>query len=223
MHAEAPERGKGKSFRTVALALAGIAGTLAGAPLMRRVLSARFRAPAAPPLPRTGPADAAAGAAAECPGRRRFLARVSMAAGGLAAAMVGVPFVGFVFRPGRAAGPVWRDVGRLDDFVLGQTVKVDYLDAAPLPWAGFAAETAAWLRRDGTDDLVAFTIYCTHTGCPVRWDEGAQLFLCPCHGGSFYRDGAVASGPPPSPLVRYPVRVRDGVVEIQTVPIPGRL
>ena len=146
-----------------------------------------------------------------------------MTAGALVAAMVGVPFAGFVFRPGRAAGPVWRDVGRLDDFALGKTVKVDYLDAAPLPWAGFAAETAAWLRRDGADRFVAFTIYCTHTGCPVRWDEGAQLFLCPCHGGSFYRNGAVASGPPPTPLVQYPVRVRDGVVEIQTLPIPGRL
>lgn len=162
-------------------------------------------------------------APAPCPGRRRFLARLALAAGSLAAALVGVPFLGFVFRPGRAAGPVWRDVGRLEDFALGATVRVNYLDPAPLPWAGFAAQTAAWLRRDGEADFVAFTVYCTHTGCPVRWDEGAQLFLCPCHGGSFYRDGGVASGPPPTPLVRYPVRVRDGLVEIQTVPIPGRL
>lgn len=222
MHAEAPERKSGKPFRNVAFALAGLVGTLAGAPLLRRLLNTRSPLPAAP-RSRPVPDRPAVAAPPECPGRRRFLARVSMAAGAVAATMVGVPFVGFVFRPGRGAGPVWRDVGRLDDFALGKTVKVDYLDAAPLPWAGFAAETAAWLRRDGADHFVAFTIYCTHTGCPVRWDEGAQLFLCPCHGGSFYRDGAVASGPPPSPLVRYPVRVRDGVVEIQTVPIPGRL
>lgn len=162
-------------------------------------------------------------APAPCPARRRFLARIALAAGSLAAAMVGVPFLGFVFRPGRAPGPVWRHVGRLEDFARGATVRVNYLDPAPLPWAGFAAQTAAWLRRDGDEDFVAFTVYCTHTGCPVRWDEGAQLFLCPCHGGSFYRDGGVASGPPPTPLVRYPVRVRDGLVEIQTVPIPGRL
>lgn len=220
MHAEAPDRGSGKPFRRMGLVLAAVAGTLA-APFLRRVLRGGTPGPATPGAapPDHGPHSRPA----ECPGRRRFLARISMAAGGLVAAMVGVPFAGFVFRPGRVAPRVWRDVGRLSDFVVGETVKVNYLDPAPLPWAGFAAETAAWVRRDGEDRFVAFTIYCTHTGCPVRWDQGAQLFLCPCHGGSFYRDGAVASGPPPTPLVQYPVRVRDGTVEIQTQPIPGRL
>jgi menaquinol-cytochrome c reductase iron-sulfur subunit len=43
--------------------------------------------------------------------------------------------------------------------------------------------------------------------------------MCPCHGGVYYEDGTVAVGPPPAPLARYPVRVRDGEVEIQTRPI----
>jgi menaquinol-cytochrome c reductase iron-sulfur subunit len=80
--------------------------------------------------------------------------------------------------------------------------------------------TAAWLRREGPDDFVALSYYCTHQGCAVRWLEGAQLFICPCHGGAFYRDGAVAAGPPPKPLERLPVRLRDGRVEISTAPIP---
>ena len=44
--------------------------------------------------------------------------------------------------------------------------------------------------------------------------------MCPCHGGVFYKDGRVASGPPPQPLATYPVRVRDGRVEILTSPLP---
>ena len=33
-------------------------------------------------------------------------------------------------------------------------------------------------------------------------------------------DGEVAAGPPPEALARYPVRVIDGQVEIETSPIP---
>jgi menaquinol-cytochrome c reductase iron-sulfur subunit len=44
--------------------------------------------------------------------------------------------------------------------------------------------------------------------------------MCPCHGGVFYKDGAVASGPPQKPLSEYPVRVENGQVEIRTSPVP---
>jgi menaquinol-cytochrome c reductase iron-sulfur subunit len=44
--------------------------------------------------------------------------------------------------------------------------------------------------------------------------------MCPCHVGVFYSDGTVAAGPPQHPLIRYPVRVNNGQVEIQSVPVP---
>ncbi len=78
----------------------------------------------------------------------------------------------------------------------------------------------AGLRRVSEDGFVAFSVHCTHLGCPVRWLPDAELFMCPCHGGVFYEDGRVASGPPPRPLVRYPVRVRGELVEILTSPVP---
>jgi menaquinol-cytochrome c reductase iron-sulfur subunit len=65
-----------------------------------------------------------------------------------------------------------------------------------------------------------FAVNCAHLGCPVRWFPQSSLFMCPCHGGAYYNDGRVAAGPPPRPLTRYQVRVRDGQVEIQTGPIP---
>ena len=75
------------------------------------------------------------------------------------------------------------------------------------------ANTAAWLRRNGEDQFVAFAMNCTHLGCPVHWLQDAGLFMCPCHGGVYYSDGQVAAGPPPHALFKYPVRIRDGEVE----------
>jgi menaquinol-cytochrome c reductase iron-sulfur subunit len=153
--------------------------------------------------------------------RRRFLSRVSLALSAAAAAIVGVPVVGFLFAPLLRRVPrEWRPVGRVADFAVGETVAVAFDDASPLPWAGVTARTAAWLRRDEGEGFTAFAVNCTHLGCPVRWIQGAELFLCPCHGGVFNKDGSVAAGPPPRPLTRYPVRVRGGRVEIQTAPTP---
>jgi menaquinol-cytochrome c reductase iron-sulfur subunit len=160
----------------------------------------------------------------DSPARRSFLVWVSAGAGGLAALLASLPFVGFLFAPMIRREPdVWRVVGSVEEFPIGTTQRVLLLDARPVPWAGFASRSAAWLRREAEAEFVAFSIHCTHTGCPVRWEEGAGLFLCPCHGGVFNRDGSVAAGPPPAPLERQPVRVRNGQVEIRTVgvPIPG--
>jgi menaquinol-cytochrome c reductase iron-sulfur subunit len=153
--------------------------------------------------------------------RRRFLARLSIAMGALAATVVGVPLVGFLLSPFlKGTQETWRNVGALDQFEIGATVQVSFLDASPLPWAGVTAQTAAWLRRNSKEDFTAFAVNCTHLGCPVRWLSDAGLFMCPCHGGVYYLDGAVAAGPPPKPLPKYPVRVRDGQVEIRTSPLP---
>lgn len=153
--------------------------------------------------------------------RRRFLSRISLGLSAAAGAIVGIPVVGFLVAPLlRRAPRVWRDVGRVDQFAVGETVAVTFEDASPLPWSGVTARTAAWLRRDDAATFTAFAVNCTHLGCPVRWVQSAELFLCPCHGGVFNRDGTVAAGPPPRPLTRYQVRVRDGQVEIQTAPTP---
>ena len=151
--------------------------------------------------------------------RRRLLARLGIFVGSVSAAIVGIPSIAFLLGL-RKAPEVWRSLGAAGSFQIGQTVEVSFLDSSPLPWSGVTAKTAAWLRRESAEQFIAFAINCTHLGCPVRWLPNADLFMCPCHGGVFYKDGAVASGPPPKPLVTYPVRVRDGMVEILTSPLP---
>ena len=153
--------------------------------------------------------------------RRRFLQKISYTAGGVTAALVGLPLVGFLFAPLFQQKPLfWRAVGDVSKFQVGETVVVTFEDASPLPWAGVTAHTAAWLRRVGDKEFVAFAINCSHLGCPVTWLPNAKLFMCPCHGGVYNADGSVAAGPPPQPLSQYPVRINQNQVEIRTTALP---
>ena len=40
--------------------------------------------------------------------------------------------------------------------------------------------------------FTAYSMYCTHLGCPIHWLPQADMFLCPCHGSAFYASGSVA-------------------------------
>lgn len=158
-------------------------------------------------------------------GRRKFLEKICIGLGGLCTAIIGIPSIGFIVGPLFEKIPErWCSVGKVDQFEIGKTVNVTILDASPLPWAGVTAKTAVWIRREHNDDptkeFIAFSVNCTHLGCPVRWMPDATLFLCPCHGGTYYADGEVAGGPPPKPLPRYPVRINNGVVEVKASPVP---
>lgn len=151
--------------------------------------------------------------------RRRLLMGVSIGAGGLVAAAVALPLIGFFLGPiYRKFPPVWRNVGPLDKFIIGATVQVDLLTSGGLPWDGPAQRIGAWLRRNNQDNFTVYSSKCTHLGCPVRWIPSAELFMCPCHGGVYFKDGDVAAGPPPQPLQQFPVRVLNGQVQVQWRP-----
>jgi menaquinol-cytochrome c reductase iron-sulfur subunit len=153
--------------------------------------------------------------------RRGFLEKISIGLGTLCAGILGIPLVGFVLAPlFRKTPEAWIPVGRASDFEIGKTVTVTLNDASPLPWAGVTARSAAWLRRVSEEEFQAFSAHCTHLGCPVRWLPDSELFMCPCHGGVFYKDGQVAAGPPPAPLVRYEVRLEKGEVQLKAAALP---
>lgn len=62
------------------------------------------------------------------------------------------------------------------------------------------------------DGLIALSPVCTHLGCLVNWDKNKGEFLCPCHGGKYDMEGVVKDGPPPAPLTRLPLEIKDGRV-----------
>ncbi len=153
--------------------------------------------------------------------RRSFLTKLSFTLGGFAAAAAAVPVVAALLNPLIVKKPkVWRRVGSADDFQTGDFKLVKYENADPKPWAGSTDRSAAWVRKDGDDQFTVFSVNCTHLGCPVRWKASAKLFFCPCHGGVYRENGSVAAGPPPESLHQYPVRVKNGQVEIETSAIP---
>ncbi len=153
--------------------------------------------------------------------RRTFILKILWTVSAIVGVLTAIPILGAVLDPLFRKVPVtWRNVGKVSDFETGKTVLVKYTDSSPLPWAGVTAQTASWLRKISETDFEAFSVNCAHLGCPVRWLPDAELFVCPCHGGVYNKDGSYAAGPPPHGLSRYPVRVRNGSVEIRSSPIP---
>lgn len=63
-----------------------------------------------------------------------------------------------------------------------------------------------------SEGYVVLSPICTHQGCTVGV-EGANL-VCPCHGSTYTRHGAVVKGPAEEALRQFPSTFRDGVLEI---------
>jgi len=153
--------------------------------------------------------------------RENFTGLLLAGTGGLASLGLGIPIIGTILSPiVKAPRDVWRDVGAIDDFVVGSTVQVKLRYPGTVPWSGATAYSAAWLRRKSADQFITFSTYCTHLGCPVHWVNGAEIFLCPCHGSVFNADGTVAAGPAGRPLFTMRTRTRNGRVEVKTEPLP---
>ena len=154
--------------------------------------------------------------------RRRFMTGSVHLAGGIAGAAIGLPALGFalgpIFERGKAR---WEDVGRPSDFVDDTyRPKVITIQGG----VGDVGKTTVYIRKhnediDGPvkdlyDRFIAISTRCMHLGCPVRFIEASQRFVCPCHGGVYEFTGKVAGGPPVRPLDRFYTRVRSGRLEV---------
>ncbi|TFH25154.1 MAG: ubiquinol-cytochrome c reductase iron-sulfur subunit [Myxococcales bacterium] len=153
--------------------------------------------------------------------RRSFLFKLGIALNVVAASLIGVPIIGYILSSLRSrAWQAWIPLGPVDGFRVGQTRLSQYVNPFTAPWDGETANIPCWVRRLDDDEFKIFAINCTHLGCPVRWFQESGLFMCPCHGGVYYEDGTVASGPPPRPLYQYQYRVRAGQLEVQAGQTP---
>lgn len=147
--------------------------------------------------------------------RRNLLLKVGAGLNGIAAALIGVPVLGYVLSSfTKGSRNSWISLGSLDRFPEGETRLAVYRNPITKPWDGDTGEVPCWVRRIDSEKFQVFAINCTHLGCPVRWFQESRLFMCPCHGGAFYEDGSHASGPPPRGLFEYQHKIDSGELKV---------
>jgi len=153
--------------------------------------------------------------------RRGFLFRVALLLNLLLLAAFALPIVGYLLSPlRRAAFLKWISLGPATAFPENQTRLAVYKNPFRQPTDGGSADIPCWVRRLTSDSFQVFSTNCSHLGCPVRWFPESELFMCPCHGGTFHADGARASGPPPRGLYVYPSKVENGELWINAGEMP---
>jgi menaquinol-cytochrome c reductase iron-sulfur subunit len=154
--------------------------------------------------------------------RRRFMTGTANAAGVIAAASFTLPALGFALGPVFKSTPhTWETVGTVGSFPENNYVPVV---VTLTPGIGEAGKATVYVRKrnpaidvdpyDRETSYIAVTSRCAHLGCPVRWVDAAERFICPCHGGVYDLLGRPVGGPPVRPLDRFYTRVVGQEVQI---------
>jgi len=147
--------------------------------------------------------------------RRRFMTGTAHTAGAIAAASFTLPALGFAVGPIFKSTPHrWETVGTVGFFPDNNYIPVVI---TLTPGIGEAGKSTAYIRKfnpeidtdpyDRETPYIAISSRCAHLGCPVRWVDAAERFICPCHGGVYDLLGRRVGGPPVRPLDRFYTRV----------------
>jgi Rieske Fe-S protein len=159
------------------------------------------------------------------PTRRGMLMKIGVLLNGVVAAVLAVPVVRFLLSSVTRTGgyDAWVSIGPATQFPEGETRLATFRNPYGITADGQTAGTACWVRHVAAGQFQVFAVNCAHLGCPVRWFPQSGLFLCPCHGGAYYRDGSRAAGPPERGMFEYPHKIENGLVLIQAgeLPTPG--
>ena len=143
----------------------------------------------------------------ERPTRRGIFMGIGMLLNLAAGLAIGIPVLRYLFSP----------IGKLE------TRFATFRNPVVTPTDGDTAKVSCWVRNVDGQKFQIFAINCAHLGCPVRWFPQSNLFMCPCHGGAYYADGARASGPPERGLFEYRYKIEGDTLYIEAgqMPTPG--
>ena len=155
--------------------------------------------------------------------RRRFMTGTAHTAGAVAAASFALPALGF------AIGPIFKQhAAPLGNGGHGRRLHRKQLHPgrahAHARASARPARRPSYVRKhnpaidtdpyDRDTPYIAISDRCAHLGCPVRWVDAAERFICPCHGGVYDLLGRRVGGPPVRPLDRFYTRVNGDNVEL---------
>ncbi len=152
--------------------------------------------------------------------RRDFMKAVTLWTGGLIAALVGIPSIGYLIGPALQSkrGSELVDLGLLENYPVGTPTRFDYTRTEVNGWERTAVNYGMFVVRTSETEVRVFSDICTHLGCRVRWHADIQNYVSPCHDGHFDKLGFVVSGPPPRPLDEYMTKVEAGKLFVTLPP-----
>ena len=154
------------------------------------------------------------------PERRKFMVAGAAGAAGLVAAQA-LPgrARAATGSPDTAAYPV-VEVTRLADLDPGATLDFAYPDDdSPALLIRLPEPVEGGIGPEG--DIVAFSILCTHKGCPVSYKPKHKMLICPCHWSTFdpAKAGTLVIGQASQGLPR--IRLRVAGETIQAIGVVG--
>lgn len=139
--------------------------------------------------------------------RRDFMKVTTGTVGGLIAAALGAPIVGYLIDPALNAGSKegWISIGKLSDIQVKVPTPFSFTRTNVNGWERTGTSYGGYIIRGSEDpkDIKIISSRCTHLGCTVNWHAETDQFVCPCHDATFDANGAVVGGPPPKALDRY--------------------
>lgn len=156
--------------------------------------------------------------------RRNFLKL-----GGTAAAGVGVAVAGIgsseaaVAEAGKTTLPYKaKPLGRATALRVNSPVNFSFPDASsPCALVKIGAPVPGGVGPDR--DIVAYSVLCTHQGCPVSYEPESKTFKCPCHFSIFdaEKSGQMVCGQATENLPRVVLEYRPKDDTVSAVSIDG--
>jgi cytochrome b6-f complex iron-sulfur subunit len=148
-----------------------------------------------------------------CVSRRRFCARACQAVSGATLAFAGCGGGDSPTSPTSRAVDLAVVTGRFS----GSIVDVDIAGTALAAVGGAVLVQSVagvfLLARTGDATYSAIDAICSHESCTVTGTDGA-VYVCPCHGSRYDRNGRVVQGPASAALRRFATTFASGVVTI---------
>jgi menaquinol-cytochrome c reductase iron-sulfur subunit len=148
--------------------------------------------------------------------RSDFMKATIAGIGGLIGVAYGLPAIAYVIGPALIQGSSdWIQLGSVNKVEMNTPTLFKTVVETQTGWIKSEEEISAYVLTENGQDYVVMSNVCTHLGCRIRWIAEQGQFFCPCHNGSFAKDGTVTGGPPPRPLDRFESKVENGTLFIK--------
>jgi menaquinol-cytochrome c reductase iron-sulfur subunit len=149
--------------------------------------------------------------------RRSFLSASVFAIAGFIGMGFALPAAVYVVGPALKGGKAedWIPLGSTSKVETGVPTLFKTTITRQSGWISNEDEIAVYVITEDGQNYTALSNVCTHLGCRVRWIVEKDTFFCPCHNGTFDKEGHVTGGPPPRPLDQYETKVVENTIFIK--------